>query len=275
MPRISKTVLISQVMTYNFNQHKICVPITGSTLLEFQNNLIEAQKQHNLLELRLDCIQDLTLESIDQLFSLLTVPAIASCRNTSEGGQFQGNEDVRLEILTRCLTIGFDYVEIELKTVKLFSSRIVSENDKPKNRKNQLIEANNPQPKPKLDLNSKHPKTKLILSYHNCTRTDNYLRLRNFQSQMSGFNPDIIKIVCTILNDKDNINLVRLLTSKSSSDQLIVLGMGSNSLFINTFGLILGNSWTTATLDNSTSSSSGLPTISQLKASYMSIAPSK
>ena len=125
-------------MTNNFNQHKTCVPITGSSLLEFQNNLIEAQKQHNLLELRLDYIQDLTVDDIDQLFSLLTVPAVASCRNTSEGGQFQGNEDVRLDILTKCLTVGFDYVEIELKTAKLFSSRIVSENDKPKNRKNQL-----------------------------------------------------------------------------------------------------------------------------------------
>ena len=262
-------------MTYNFNQHKICVPITGSTLLEFQNNLIESQKQHNLLELQLDYIQDLTLDDIDQLFSLLTVPAIASCRNISEGGQFQGDEDTRLEILTKCLSVGFDYVEIELKTAKLFSTRVISENDKPKNRKNQFIEANNPTIEPKLDLNAKHPKTQLILSYHNCTRTDNYLRLRNFQSQMSGFNPDIIKIVCTILNDKDNINLVRLLTSKSSSDQLIVLGMGSNAMFINSFGLILGNYWTTATLNNFTSSSSGLPTISQLKASLISIAPSK
>lgn len=230
---------------------KICVPVIGLTLTEFLDNLITIQEQHNFVELRLDYICDLETKDLLKIKKILTVKSITTCRPNWEGGFYNKSEIERIEILKKCLELGFDYVDIELKTAMSNCTKIINKKDKPKKKKNQALQDQVEKPNPPtLDLNKKHTDTKIILSYHNFQKTDNYRNLRQIQTRMQGFGCDIKKIACMITKPEDNIILTRLLTNKTKSEEIIVLGMGENSKFMRLNTILLGGFLTFATIGN-------------------------
>jgi 3-dehydroquinate dehydratase type I len=81
---------------------------------------------------------------------------------------------------------------------------------------------------------------------------------------MRGYNCDIQKFACKINEDKDNINLIRLLTSKTQNESMIVLGMGQKSKLIRTTTILLGGYLTFGTVDSQVSAS-GQMSVSDVK----------
>jgi 3-dehydroquinate dehydratase / shikimate dehydrogenase len=230
-------------------KYNICVPVAYQDYDEFVSSLVTIQDQNDFVELRLDYIKDLNEAMVENIFQILKVKAIATCRSKDEGGKWSSSEVQRLQILSKCLMLGFDYVDIELKTAKENSSAIIIPNSKPKKKKNQQIQDAIIKQKPVLDLNTKHPNTQIILSYHNFESTDNYRNLRKIQNSMEGFHCDIKKIVCQANSNRDIQIMTRLLVSKSQSEKMIVLSMGEYGSFTRVYNLVLGNYLTFATVE--------------------------
>ena len=241
----------------------ICIPVIGYTLAQFLDNLQNTQDQSDFIELRVDFIQDLNMNDLlDNLAKIkikTTKKAIFTCRASWEGGSWNGSEENRLKVLQWGLAQNFEYVDVEIKTVQKYSQPIINPKDKPKKKKNQEIanqlEKENPQLPIALNLNLKDPQTKLILSYHNFQKTDNYRKLRKIQKTMQGYGCDVCKFACMITKSEDNIILTQLLVNKKKSDQIIVLGMGKNSSFMRINTVILGGYLTFGTVNNQVSAS--------------------
>jgi 3-dehydroquinate dehydratase-1 len=194
---------------------KICIPITAKTKEEFLKNLKLVLKKSDLVELRLDYIEELkslNLEEIDNFISEVlkliksnkNKKAICTVRKKTEGGEFKGTEAKRLKIIELALKKGFDYLDVENASINKIS---------------------------KIALNQKAKKTKIICSYHDFKKTPNYKKLEEIFNKIKQNKPDIIKMVFMV-NDKikDNQNLFQLLINKVNDQaikqDLIVLGMG-------------------------------------------------
>jgi 3-dehydroquinate dehydratase len=235
--------------------YRICTPVVGETIQEFLQNLEIVQSQSDFIELRVDFIQNLTMENLQQIQKLTTKSAIFTCRASWEGGKWNGAETDRLQVLQWGLSQNFDYVDVEVKTAILHSKPLINPKDKPKKKKNLELEKTKPVAEIALDLNQKSASTQLILSYHNFQKTDSYRNLRKIQKQMRGFNCDIQKFACMITKSEDNIILARLLTSKEKTEEMVVLGMGKDSRFMRINTLLLGSYLTFATVGGQVSAS--------------------
>ena len=133
-----------------------------------------------------------------------------------------------------------EYIEIDLDLVKKYSLRINNTKNKPKKKKNLLLELEKKTELPKLNLNLKHSETKIIISYTSKQST-NYRNLRKIVKTIKGFNCDIIKINVNPQNNNQNIDLVRLLVSKSSKDKICIEVYGKYTEFWKLNGETLGN----------------------------------
>jgi 3-dehydroquinate dehydratase len=132
-----------------------------------------------------------------------------------------------------------EYIEVDIDLVKKFSLPVNNPKNKPKKKKNLLLELEKKKELPKLNLNLKDSATKLIISYTS-DKSTNYRNLRKIVKAMKGFNCDLMKFVVNPQNDRQNIDLVRLLVSKVDNDKLVIEVQGKYAEFWKANGDILG-----------------------------------
>ena len=70
----------------------------------------DAATRADMVELRLDGVEDI---DVRQALSGRTLPVIATCRPTWEGGRFDGSEERRRAFLLEALDAGAEYVDVE------------------------------------------------------------------------------------------------------------------------------------------------------------------
>lgn len=133
-----------------------------------------------------------------------------------------------------------DYIEVDLNLVKKYSLPINNPKNKPKKKKNLLLELEKRKELPKLNLNLKDAQTKVVLTYVS-KKSTNYRNLRKIVKSVKGYNCDIIKFVVIPQNDSQNIDLVRLLVSKAKKELLLVEVTGKYAEFWSQNGRLLGN----------------------------------
>ena len=80
---------------------------------------IKKNYDSDMIELRLDYIENLSLKSIKEMLDSSKRPIIATCRKKGEGGKFNGKEDEKLKILEEAIDCGAKYADIELSSNKL------------------------------------------------------------------------------------------------------------------------------------------------------------
>lgn len=141
--------------------------------------------------------------------------------------------------LTEIFDLKPEYIEVDIDLVKKFSLPVNNPKNKPKKKKNLLIELQKKKELPKLNLNLKDSATKLIISYTS-DKSTNYRNLRKIVKAMKGFNCDLMKFVVNPQNDRQNIDLVRLLVSKVDNDKLVIEVQGKYAEFWKANGDILG-----------------------------------
>lgn len=217
---------------------RICIPVIGKSMGEFIDNMRIAQSVSNLIELRVDFIEDIKLQDIAQIKRNIDQESIFTCRRRNEGGQFQGSEVKRIAIIEKALNLGFDYIDIELSTL--------NENQ--------------------LDL-SKKGKTKLIVSFHNFEETPNEDVLRAIIENMKKYQPDIIKIATQVIKPEDNYKLFRLMLTEMVDLQRIIIGMGKLGKITRIVGPVLGCYLTFASVQDQISAQ-GQIDINQLRKIY-------
>lgn len=199
---------------------KICTVVTGNNLKDFLQNLEKVQKISEMVELRVDHINDLELKDIVTIKRKVKKESIFTCRRIDEGGSFKGTEKQRIEILQEAIKFNFNHVDIELSSINHFN------------------------------VLKHHNSQKIIISYHNFKETPEGLFLKTICKRIKRYSPDIIKIATHVKNDYDNGILFRLMVDDSIDSDRIVIGMGEKGKITRIIGPLLGNFLTYAALTN-------------------------
>lgn len=201
------------------NTVRICLVVTGKTLDEFLNNLVAAERESDLVEMRADYISGLKSTDIDIIRQKSTKPSIFTCRKQEEGGKYNGTEKSRLDIIRHAIDLGFDYIDVEYSTLK------------------------------NLKIDKKN--SKLIASFHDFEKTPPYWELTRLVFDMKQTNADIIKIATMVTKEYDLQVLYRILLSKKPSENQIIIGMGQLGKQSRILGPLLGSYLTYAATDTS------------------------
>ncbi len=99
-----------------YSQTKIAIPIFQSKkedVIKVARDCID--KGADLLEFRIDALDNPNFEDIEEIIKEINFPMIATNRISSEGGSFKGSEEERIDILLKCAPL-VEYVDIELQS---------------------------------------------------------------------------------------------------------------------------------------------------------------
>ncbi|MFX1477976.1 MAG: type I 3-dehydroquinate dehydratase [Promethearchaeota archaeon] len=228
-------------------KYKICVPIPiKSVSISANINLINNVKDlnPNLIELRLDYIEDFQYITKDFIASLLVhiqpkIPVICTFRDSSEGGQAKVNVNDRVKLLKTIIEAHPTYIDLEMH----IDNHILGE----------LIQL------------ASQINTKIIYSYHNFEKTpsfnemsnllDTFLyRLKNqFRINTKTLEESIFKLIFMAKTFEDNLIPLKLCKIKSSKElRLISFCMGDLGLFSRIFCNFSGSFLTFSSIQDKT-----------------------
>lgn len=215
---------------------KLCLSIAPSSVKEARAKLKEARQVTDLIELRIDAISEVDLE---RLLLRPRPKVIITNRRKSEGGHFGGNAREQLELMTRAMKLGAEYVDIELSWGKQFIERI--------------LEAKG--------------RSKVIVSFHDWEKTPD--NLPSVHNAIAATGADCIKIVTMAKDIADNRKIFELFPLRRKSHQkLISLCMGEYGQISRILQGIYGGFLTYAPEDEDESTAPGQVTIHDLKRIY-------
>ncbi|KAJ1695239.1 hypothetical protein LUZ63_011937 [Rhynchospora breviuscula] len=140
----------------------------------------------DVVELRLDCLSSLQPRSdLERLLTNRPLPALVTYRPKWEGGEYDGDDETRLEVLLLAVQLGADYVDVEFKVGEKFLNLISGK--KPEN-------------------------VKLIISSHNYEMTPSVEELGNLSASIQSLGADIVKIVTTAndISDEKQVPIIGL-----------------------------------------------------------------
>src|SRR5579862_2766469 len=119
---------------------KLCLTVSAETNADARQQLMRAPSSADLVEIRIDAINDLYLP---ELLRRPRPSVIVTNRIAAEGGRFSGSEAEQFDILSRAMRLGAEYIDVELAWGRKFINR----------------------------LSSVNRQTKMIASYHNFRET--------------------------------------------------------------------------------------------------------
>lgn len=136
------------------------------------------------------------------------------CKDPKEQGNFMATDDVRVEVLLRAAKAGADYVDVGVHAKKEEIKRL------------------------KTGLK----KTKLILSFHDFSKTPSDEQLKTIVKNIRALKPDVVKIATLVKSLEDNQRLIELaMDLKKRRLRHIVIGMGEKGIITRILSQALGN----------------------------------
>lgn len=202
---------------------KIVLAITSETYEDLMVKLTQFQQHAEVLEIRFDYLKKPKASIIPEIINIAKKKLIFTLRNQSSGGNYSGSQTDFKALTEFALQAGFDYLDIDLNCIS------------------------------EINLNLKHPKTKLIVSYHNFNLTPGYRNLRKIQKKMRSFNPQVMKFATFSRKFEDNQTILRLLLSKKKTEKMIVMCMGEIGKPTRVQSVLLGGEFTWASFSGSSS----------------------
>jgi 3-dehydroquinate dehydratase-1 len=155
----------------------------------------------DLVELRLDYLQQPIPDAIRMLKDGIRLPAIITIRPETEGGNFKGSEQDRIQMLEEAIKAKFDYVDIEVKTEKEPLQKLIK-----------MCNENNVIP---------------ILSYHNFESTPPSEEVFNHLKKCIDLGGKIAKVAVTMKVFEDIVEIFKACELAKKNDfEFVVIGMG-------------------------------------------------
>jgi 3-dehydroquinate dehydratase-1 len=169
----------------------------------------------DVAEIRVDLFKDGSTENIIQAlqnFTDLEVPTILTFRPTREGGNWQGSDLDRVDLIAKC----YSYANI----VDIESSSMHAE------------ECDSTEQFCQLAKSILAAETQLLISYHNFENTPSLQAINHeiaLAEALLSAQPDIVKVACQVDSSKDVATLTALLT-QNPDKKMVVIGMGEQGL---------------------------------------------
>jgi 3-dehydroquinate dehydratase / shikimate dehydrogenase len=225
----------------------LTIPVAEKTEEQFISSIKSAaEKKPDILELRTDCIRNLTYDTLEKLITTshsLSIPVIITCRDVKEGGMYEHSQLVRLEILCEAARLGAEYIDCEYANYLNTKVR-------------EMID--------RATSNSKKG-CRLILSAHSFSEPF-YDATAIYQKIYEANYRAIAKLAYTATHINDCFEGFDVL--KNRQGDLIVACMGEAGQIMRLSAGKTGNYLTFAAIDSDSSTAPGQPTVSQLKELY-------
>ncbi len=93
--------------------NRICLCLTGQTLAENARSVEKHSCDVDLVELRADFLAEHELGALDRFPAMIPVPAILTVRREADGGGYVGPESRRIDLLSKAVSGGYDFLDIE------------------------------------------------------------------------------------------------------------------------------------------------------------------
>jgi len=177
---------------------KVCVTIAASNPTKMSSELKHALAKSDYAELRLDFLKPNQVPFCLTLVRKHLKRCVCTLRPVSEGGKFSGSEKERISILKLISEFEPYLLDVEYNTLK-------------KNKE--------------LSRYLQGTKTRILVSWHDFTKTPNEQILKSMLKKMSKFSNNI-KIVTTSKTIEDTIRILSLYKSRPRNVGLISFAMG-------------------------------------------------
>ena len=177
---------------------KVCATIAASSPTKVSSELKRALTKSDYVELRLDFLKPNQVPFCLSLVKKHLKRCVCTLRPTTEGGKFSGSEKERISILKLISEFEPYIMDVEYNTLK-------------KNKE--------------LSRYLKSTKTKILVSWHDFTKTPNEQILKSMLKKMSKFSNNI-KIVTTARTIDDTIRILSLYKFHTRNVSLISFAMG-------------------------------------------------
>lgn len=215
------------------NKPRICAVVTSA-----EPSLVsEVQVSSDLFELRLDLIG----EGWSKMIPLLKKPWIATCRPERDGGAWKESEARRKEELLKASQMGADMIDLEMDTPNL--ERLVA-----------IVKQ----------------KARLILSYHNFTRTPSEIELKTIVARQFAAGADLAKVATKSGGTQDNIRLLDL-PAQFPSREIIAIAMGEEGRLNRILAPLSGSAFTYCSIKPGHESSPGQLTVQEARQIYAAL----
>ncbi len=221
------------------NTVRVCAVITEATIGSARAAIKQAASIADMVEVRLDYLQDFDFGDLEGLGALLEekpLPIIITCRAASAGGQQQIDDRIRLRLLVEGARHFADYCDIEASHYE---------------------KAGGLSP----DL------SRLIVSYHNFDETP--ANINAIYDRVTALPAAVHKIVTHAKSVTDSLAIFKLLDrARTEGRDLIALGMGEPGLVTRVLGPAFGSFLTYGTLGHGKESAPGQPSCDELINTY-------
>jgi 3-dehydroquinate dehydratase type I len=188
---------------------KICVSVKARTINELEWKAKRALDiGGDLVELRIDYLENPSMEKLTKLVLDLSNRIIVTVRPQWEGGEFRGEEELRVKLLKELVRLKPAYIDLELKTVQ-----------------DSML---------KFDRESAR-----IISWHILDNTPSLDELSLITSEMLKLG-DIAKIVTKVNGFEENLRILRLYKIYPP-EKLIVFGLGERGLLSRILSILMGS----------------------------------
>ena len=214
---------------------RICVPVVEATANRARSKYLRAARKGLWTELRLDYLEQ---PDLTRLFRTHPGPVIATNRLAAEGGKWRGNEADRRRLLEEALSLGADFLDLELAA----------------------------DPAWRRELWTRRGQAKIILSWHDFSGTPDTEHLEEILQKMLAQEADVIKMVAMAQQPEDNLRLLSLIPrAKARGREIIAFGMGPAGKWSRVVAPLLGSFLTFAPFTKKGASAPGQLTVNEVK----------
>ena len=217
------------------NLLRLCVPVVEANSARARSHYIRAARKGLWAEVRLDYLEKPDLR---RLFRTLPGPVIATNRPQAEGGRWTGSEADRRALLEEALSFGVRALDVEFATDAAW----------------------------RQELFARRGKTRLILSWHDFSRTPEDAELEDQFTKMLAEDADILKLVTQAATPADNLRLLALIPrALAAGKEIIAFCMGPLGKWSRVATVFLGGFLTFAPFNPQQASAPGQITVSEFR----------
>jgi 3-dehydroquinate dehydratase type I len=208
------------------------VSILPKTTTEALRLIEKAEESHaDLIEVRLDCLED--HRGLADMATHGKTPKIAAIK-------FSGTEKEQRQILLAAAKNGFEYVDIELTSLKL---------------KGTVREVKSLGAEP-------------IVSFHDFAKTPSLSELNSVLEREIASGADVCKIVTTAKRIEDNLTILNFISTACAKAKIVCFAMGELGKVSRLLSPLFGGYFTFASLERGGETAAGQMTIQEMKAAY-------
>ncbi|MBM7409434.1 type I 3-dehydroquinate dehydratase [Methanococcus maripaludis] len=199
----------------------ICIPVIDEDVSDAINSAKEALKYGDIVEFRIDLLNDVNFEDIEEFSK---IPSIITIRAKWEGGAWKKSNEERIELLKHAIKNNAKFIDIELKEEKNL----------------ELVKYRN-------EIGSN---TKIIVSYHDFEKTPGIDELIDVVEKELKIG-DIAKFATFAHSKEDTLKILNLMNKYSG--KIIAIGMGESGKLTRVLGLNFGSILTFASMEGKAS----------------------